>query len=176
MAKAIAGARLLGPELFWTRVDKAGPVPDYAPHLGPCWVWRGGLDPDGYGRFKESRKSWRAHTYAYVQLVGARPDPSLVPDHLCRVRHCVNPAHLEWVTNRVNVVVRGQTVTAMNAIKTHCIHGHEFTPENTYTTRDGRRQCRCCLADASKRLYDRKRRAAADASAQSLAHGPVADG
>lgn len=77
-------------------------------------------------------------------------------DHLCRVRRCVNPAHLEPVTDRVNIL-RGQAPSAVNAAKTHCIRGHPFNSVNTYwfTETNGTRgrQCRTC-----REYHDLKRR------------------
>jgi len=72
-------------------------------------------------------------------------------DHLCRVRCCVNPDHLEAVTHRENIL-RGNTFAAVNAAKTHCPKGHEYTPENTRIHTGGRRQCIAC-----SRAYDRAR-------------------
>jgi hypothetical protein len=84
-----------------------------------------------------------------VRYVGKIPE-GLQIDHLCRVRECANPAHLEAVTCRENLL-RGDTVTAHNANKTHCVNGHEYTPENTAITRDGCRRCRICHRADSNR-------------------------
>jgi hypothetical protein len=98
---------------FWQKVSKNGPVPDYAPHLGPCWLWTGGLDGKGYGQFGLGGKHVRAHRFAYELLV--KPIPAgLDLDHLCRVITCVNPAHLEPVTRQVN---RQRGVEAMLAAR-----------------------------------------------------------
>lgn len=123
------------------RIDKAGPVPEFAPHLGPCWLWTGLLADNGYGRFGKRY----VHQVAYERWVGPIPD-GMELDHLCRVRHCANPAHLEAVTHRENDLRSPHTPAAVNARKTHCIRGHAFDEANTRVTPDGRRQCRACVA------------------------------
>ena len=118
-------------ERFWARVDKSG----------TCWKWQGSSS-QGYGSFSADGRTVRAHRYAYELTVGPIPH-GLVLDHLCRVRSCVNPAHLEPVTNVENVL-RGAGWAGTNSRKTHCVHGHEYTPENTVPIADGRR-CRTCI-------------------------------
>lgn len=92
---------------FWAKVDKQGPVPLYAPHLGSCWIWTATLT-EGYGRFiaqarRGERRVWvAAHRWSYEHLVGPIP-AGLELDHLCRVRDCVNPGHLEPVTSAENL-------------------------------------------------------------------------
>jgi hypothetical protein len=81
-------------------------------------------------------------------LVGPIPE-GLTIDHLCRVRHCVNPAHLEAVSERVNIL-RGNGAGARNARKTHCVKGHAFTPDNLYRDYQGYRRCRRCHIDRQK--------------------------
>lgn len=142
-----------------------------AERSGPeaCWDWPG-FCFDGYGKVSanlDARGSrvWFAHLAAYTILVG--PVPShLELDHLCRNRRCMNPRHLEPVTPRVNTL-RSNAPTAANARKTHCKHGHEFTPENTYdfTTKYGTpgRACVTCTIRGS--LESEKRRRAADPEA-----------
>jgi HNH endonuclease len=109
--------------------------------LTGCWEWTGSRDRDGYGRTWASGKRRSVHRVSYEMTYGPIP-AGLQIDHLCRVRHCANPAHMETVTPRVNTL-RGKTVPAANAAKTHCINGHEFTPENTRIYR-GWRCCRAC--------------------------------
>ncbi len=131
------------PERFWTKVGFNGPVPEYAPELGACWLWTAYTGSWGYGKFWiSSRKGVRPPRYAYEFCVGPIPE-GLTLDHLCRVRACVNPDHLEPVTNRENIL-RGCGVAATNARKTHCLRGHAFTKANTYIPYFGRRICRTC--------------------------------
>lgn len=118
-----------------------------------CWEWSGLKMPSGYGQISENGIHRIAHRVAYELIEGPIPD-GLQLDHLCRVRHCMNPAHLEPVTPRVNVL-RSTSFSAANAVKTHCPAGHEYTPENTYQRRDrnGRlcRPCRQAVYLASKK-------------------------
>ena len=79
---------------------------------------------------------------AYELLVGPIPE-YLTLDHLCRVRNCVNPAHLEPVTSAENIL-RGMSSPAQNARKTECLNGHAFTVENTLINVIGARVCRTC--------------------------------
>lgn len=109
---------------FWLNVEGAD-------NPAACWGWQGVKIPTGYGQLCVEGKMVGAHRLAYEILVGPIPE-GLVIDHTCRNTGCVNPAHMEPVTNKENVL-RGVGVTAENARKTHCSDGHELTPENTYT-------------------------------------------
>lgn len=133
---------------FWERVEV-----DVA---SGCWLWKGWANWRGYGGFYIyglfPTKRGKAHRYSYERYREAIPN-GLTLDHLCRTRICVNPWHLEPVSNGENVL-RGDGPAARNARATHCIHGHEFTPENTYIN-GNERACRTC-----RRSFDRKRRAA----------------
>lgn len=139
---------------FWPKVDKAGPLPPWAPFLGPCWLWTAGTSWGGYGKFslgaREDGGAY-AHRVAYELEVGPIPD-GLVIDHLCRVRLCVRPDHLEPVTNRVNLLRAPRSVSAENHAKTHCVHGHPFDEANTHWSPDGRRVCRACKRETMRRL------------------------
>lgn len=124
-----------------------------------CWIWTASLDGKGYGQINLGRRMARAHRVAYELFVAKIEDPTLDLDHLCRVIVCCNPAHLELVTHRVNLM-RGNSPPAINATKTHCPQGHEYTAANTYIyPRTGWRQCRPCMRAHQSRLH-RARQAA----------------
>ena len=110
-----------------------------------CWLWIAGLFDTGYGQFSVNGKPTLAHRFAYIAYIGNIPD-GLEIDHLCRVRCCVNPDHMEPVSTKTNVL-RGAGVTAINAKKTHCKRGHLFTDENTIKVKSPPgRGCRACAA------------------------------
>ncbi|WP_187280760.1 HNH endonuclease signature motif containing protein [Microbispora sp. CSR-4] len=110
--------------------------------------------PNGYGQLftigsADKRSSLLAHRAAYELYFGPIPD-GLQLDHLCRVRHCVNPAHLEPVTGQENTLRSPYTMASKWASRTHCGNGHEFTPENTRWKKRSDdptkkfRRCRAC--------------------------------
>lgn len=135
------------PRLFDTELEAFG---FYTEPGAGCWLWTGPSRDGRYGTIRCKGVVIPAHRWAYEHFVGPIP-PGLEPDHLCRNTFCVNPDHLEIVTPRENVR-RSESPPGINARKTHCIHGHEFTPENTQTWH-GKRQCRTC-----KREQENERR------------------
>lgn len=116
---------------------------------GECWLWTGRLNGSGYAEMKLGGRYQMAHRVAYQEIVGPIPE-GMQLDHLCRVRHCVNPAHLEPVTSRENTI-RGQSPSAINAAKTHCKRGHAFDEANTFINTFGSRVCRACRRARSRR-------------------------
>ena len=98
-----------------------------------CWEWSGYRYGNGYAAMSWQGKQVLLHRLAYEQLVGPIPT-GLQIDHLCRVRHCVNPDHLEPVTPQENT---------RRAMRSACVNGHEFTESNTYM-HAGKRYCRTC--------------------------------
>ena len=132
-------------DLFAPR-GRYGEIPSIASRIdasGDCWLWTG-CTSDGYGRFSVNGVSRLAHRVVWELLTGSEAPETL--DHLCRVRNCVNPDHLEPVSQRENLL-RGYGATSRNARKRKCANGHPFTPENTYQrpSRPLERECRECL-------------------------------
>lgn len=106
-----------------------------------CWLWTGYLNRDGYGHLRVGKRFIGVHRVAYEEFAGPIPGGYQI-DHLCRVRNCINPAHLEAVTLRENVL-RSESPAAKQARKTHCFRGHELAGENLHAS--GRhRYCREC--------------------------------
>jgi len=111
-----------------------------------CWLWIGSLKGGGYGQTSWRGKNISAHRLVYQELVGPIP-AGLDLDHLCRVRRCCNPVHLEPKTRRANLLA-GETIPAAHAAKTHCPAGHPYDGANTYLRNDnGARLCRACDRD-----------------------------
>jgi hypothetical protein len=128
---------------FWAKVEQRGP--------DECWPWLASADEYGYGRFRGVAASRAAYTYT-------KGDPGrLLVCHTCDNPGCVNPAHLWLGTVRDNGVDCSQKRRARNQYggqaATHCINGHEYTPQNTYW-RPGKvasRDCRACIRERARR-------------------------
>lgn len=134
---------------LWAKVVK---------HPGGCWEWTG-TAPNGYGQIRlgglEDGKA-RVHRLVYEMLVGPIPD-GLTIDHLCRNKLCCNPAHLEAVTIRENIL-RSDGITAKSARKTHCANGHPLTGYNVAIRNrpGGGRRCRTCMREFMRAKRARK--------------------
>lgn len=130
---------------FWVLVNRFGPISAFRPDLGRCWLWTGKVGvKTGYGRC--GRLASNTHIYTWEQANGSVPEGKQL-DHLCRVRLCCNPSHLEPVTCKENLL-RGDTLAAKNSQKTKCSKGHPYNKENTRIkiskTGQRRRSCHIC--------------------------------
>ena len=120
-----------------------------------CWIWQGTKTPRGYGTCQRNGKGVYAHRLYWEQANGPIPD-GLTIDHLCNNPSCVNPDHIALATQYDNMM-RGSGPSAVNARKTHCVRGHEFTPDNTYISKTGKRRCRACGAEDHRRKREERR-------------------
>ena len=113
-----------------------------------CWHWKGVFKNDGYGMTGYAEGP--AYRQAYAWFVGPIP-PGFDIDHLCRIRACVNPAHLEAVTKSENVV-------RARAARITCVNGHPWIPENIIVVNGGSaRCCRTCKRAGDARAYERRK-------------------
>ena len=153
------GEAVSHPSVEWTPIKWMERFGDWfvpIPETG-CWIWMKALGTGGYGVQRWNGKQTLAHRMSYTLLRGLIP-VHLEIDHLCRVRSCVNPDHMEPVTKQINSH-RGMSPWGRNAVRTHCSQGHEFTPENT-AIYDGRRRCRECKRQSCRNWYDKYERPA----------------
>lgn len=128
-------------EQFWETASR-DPVTD-------CLVWNGATTSGGYGNVRYGGRMRNAHIVAYLLMRGEIPAGKQI-DHLCRNRKCIEPRHLEAVTQIENIF-RGASNQAKNHRKTHCVHGHPFDEANTYRAKNGWRVCRTCARDRGRR-------------------------
>ncbi len=129
---------------FWIKVERTD----------SCWLWTANKSPDGYGRFAYLADFGTSlpHRIARMALVGPIPEGHEL-DHLCGVRHCVNPDHLEPVTHQENV-------RRAVARRTHCPNGHLYADGNSVSDYAGGRRCLTCRRETNA-AYMRRRRAVA---------------
>jgi hypothetical protein len=133
------------PFRFWSKViaERHDQLPS------ACWTWVGSRDPEGYGQSRVRGRVLKAHRLAWIALVGPTED-GLQLDHLCRLRACVRPAHLDPVPARENTL-RGIGPTARNARKTHCANGHLLSGSNLRIIDSDKRECVEC-----RRVWNRE--------------------
>lgn len=132
-------------ERFWSKVDRGDPA--------DCWMWTASVSQSGYSTFwgGSDRGKVHGHRFVYELEVGPIPEGMTI-DHLCGQPLCVNPAHLEAVTQRENILRARNGLAAANARKTSCQAGHPFVPENTYIRKgDNARICRTCKLAQQRR-------------------------
>lgn len=133
-------------ERFWSKVDKSG----------SCWVWTASKSPKGYGKIGIKNVPRLAHRVSYELANGPIPD-GLMVCHNCPDGDnpaCVNPAHLFLGTNTDNVQDMIKKGRAPFQAKTHCVNGHELTPDNIYSLGNSR-ECRTCRRAASQSFRER---------------------
>jgi len=126
---------------FWAKVHKTG----------TCWLWTG-CTRNGYGQITVDRKVWSTHIWYWEQLNGPVPEGYEL-GHICHNRGCVRPDHVRPVTHRENMLESATNFTAINARKTHCPKGHEYTEANTYWYQGRLRRCRACDRLRPQRRY-----------------------
>jgi hypothetical protein len=110
-----------------------------------CIEWRGARTNEGYGRKWKNGKVRYTHRLAYAWANGPIPDGMWVL-HKCDNPPCCNPEHLFLGTNQDNLLDCISKGRHPKTNQTHCKHGHEFTPKNTYVHHNGHRACRACHA------------------------------
>lgn len=166
MDRSQPGTRLTGspraaypnaPEVVQRLLGKTAVLPN------GCYIWTGHVDPEGYARTRIEGRVTFVHRSVYATLVAPIPDGVQI-DHVCHSsdtqcgggsnclhRRCINPDHLEAVTARENSLRANNSFVSINARKTHCNSGHEFTPQNTYVRTNGSRRCVTCQREWSRR-------------------------
>jgi hypothetical protein len=119
-----------------------------------CWIWEGADSGNGYGRISVNGKTRAVHIVSYEFFTGQKVPKGMVLDHKCNNRMCYNPKCLKPIPGVVNTLI-GEGPTAKNALKTHCIRGHELSGENLITrVRNGRptRECRECRRIRARKI------------------------
>ena len=119
-----------------------------------CHLWLGPV-VRGYGRVYVAGRNVFVHRVVWTVANGPIP-PELVIDHICRVRNCVNVAHLRVVTTRENTIADGsEAIAAKNVAKTHCDNGHKYDVVDGRTS--PRRRCRQCRLAKKRKWHDANR-------------------
>jgi hypothetical protein len=120
-----------------------------------CWIWTASITRTGYGMMRDGAKNKLAHRIAYELHRGHSVPEGLQLDHLCRKRNCINPYHLEAVTQSVNLLRSPELGkgTNGNEKKTHCPQGHPYDGDNLYVNPKGGRECVICRTERMAKFY-----------------------
>jgi hypothetical protein len=140
---------------FWNKVDLFHGITDE-----DCWKWKGAKSPYSYPAIWHNKSSIQAYRVSWILNRGDIP-PRMEICHKCDMPSCVNPSHLFVGTHRENLIdcAKKNRLNNCRLKRTHCPHGHKFTPENTYvclaknTGRTHRRCRKCIKAQAAKRVW-----------------------
>lgn len=135
---------------FDSYIDRNGPIPGACPDLGRCWIWIGYQNERGYGVFQYTKKRTLYSVMAHVMSCASsgRVKPlGLQSDHLCRIRCCVNPDHIEFVTPSINTIRARRAESTKNSLKVFCKRGHPLSGSNLqeYGLRNRQRICIACV-------------------------------
>lgn len=139
------------PWQFWSKVERRD---------SGCWEWTGALTASGYGSGWNyayplgGKRRTSAHRQSYLLTKGEIPE-GLQIDHLCSNKKCVNPDHLEAVTQRENLHRAPNTLVSINSAKTHCARGHEYAGENLTVNAKGFRYCKTCNRENQRKFHER---------------------
>lgn len=144
------GVKGATPDTFWERAQREG----------DCLIWTWGKDKDGYGKLKWGGRDERAHRVSYSLTHGPVPDGLMVL-HRCHTPSCIEPDHLYAGDGSQNMADMALAKRGRGQRKSHCVAGHELTPENTYVAKRGfgQRGCRECRARQWREWYERQRSA-----------------
>lgn len=140
-------------ERFFSKVNKDGPTCEHHPELGPCWLWTGGTNGNGYGVCQdENGKRSYVHRISWRKKHGKPVPKGKTIDHLCRTRLCVRPSHLQAVSLKKNI--RRALPYRPDTKKAFCKRGHPLSGDNVRLSKDGKvRNCRACA-----KLHDEEAR------------------
>jgi hypothetical protein len=123
---------------------------DKTMYCGDCIAWTASTNAKGYGTFRMGKKRIDAHKVAYLLFVGPVPEGKEL-DHVCRNTRWVNTAHLQPVTRSLNIARIYRPYISADRVDMFCFHGHEMVSLNTYIDRTGKKHCRMCVNNRTKK-------------------------